>query len=208
MHDNRTRVAHVISPVFCNAIFTVHIHFCHFLWLCVSQVEPGQGILTTYYDSYSVPFLSHAHFSPPSSIKRLRESLAPRSSCPLASTAQFFEVMPGWSKQAAPLAGEPPLLLPPIPGQGQADGPLTSVHTILFYSLVLHSSRSASGRHRPFGLIAYTCLLLFASAGTDKTEGGGRGGSSLAKFSPHLELIERRPESRSHAGLCQWGFNL
>lgn len=111
MSDSRARVAHVISPDFCKAIFTVHIHFCHFLWLCVSQVEPGQGVLVTYYDSYSVPFLSRAHFSPPSSIKRLRGSLAPRSSCPLASTAQFFEVMPGWSEQAAPLTGEPPVLL-------------------------------------------------------------------------------------------------
>ncbi len=43
--------------------------------------------------------LARAHFSPPSSIKRLRGSLAPRSSCPLASTALFFEVMPGWSNK-------------------------------------------------------------------------------------------------------------
>lgn len=53
-----------------------------------------------YSDSYFVPSLARAHFSPPSSIKRLRGSLAPRSSCPLASTALFFEVMPGWSEEA------------------------------------------------------------------------------------------------------------
>lgn len=178
------------------------------LTLCISGWTWAGCSIVTYCDSYFVPSLARAHFSPLSSIKRLRGSLAPRSSCPLASTALFFEVMPGWSEQAASFAGEPSVLLPPIPGQRRADGLLASILTLLFYSLVLHSSRSACGRHRLFGLIAYTCLLLFASAGTDKTEGGGGGGSSLAKLSPHLELIEKRPESRSQAGLCQWGFNL
>lgn len=139
------------------------------------RADPEPGLIFVVPFPASLPRLSLYLSTPPSSFERLSRSLARGSNQPLACIGQPFEVVPGRQK---------PCDSPRSPnryGVQMCPSPLllSQVFTLLlFYSLVLHSSRPACGRHRPFDFIAYICPPFSPTARGDKTQRRARAGKA------------------------------